>query len=191
MQSGIDDRIIELVDKHFQRLYSLGLMKHPVVPPAMAAGTEDEEGWISWKTVPSKVTKDEIAQLESEIGYKLPKLFNDLLRYKYYLELDFGWIRFFPFPSDQGIHAVKNWLVSKSQQYGLLRRGHMIFASSSDDEAYYCFSITKNELSKDAIEQDYPVIFWDPTKAAEKIGTEVFPSFSAMIESLLVDINSD
>ena len=191
MQSGIDNRIVEVIDKHFQRLYSVDLMKHPVVPPAMAAGAEDEEGWIPWKTVPSKVTKDEIAQLESEIGYKLPKLFNDLLRYKHYLELDFSWVRFFPFPSDQGISAVKNWLVGKSQQYGLLKRGFIIFASSSDDEAYYCFSLTKNELNKDSIEQDYPVILWDPTKAAEKTGTDVFSSFSAMIESLLADINSD
>lgn len=42
------------------------------VPPAMWAHEPDADGWVHWKALPSSVTAEDLARLESRIGAPLP-----------------------------------------------------------------------------------------------------------------------
>jgi hypothetical protein len=188
VQFGIQSKIVKLIDSYCKKLRSMDLMRYPIVPIEMADGPEDEEGWTPWKLVDSKVTIEDIQKLESDIGYKLPKLFEELLCYKHYLELDFQLVTFFPFPSDQGISTIRSWLIQKSEQYGLLKKGYSIFGSSSDDESYYCFSLYESVFNKDIDGLDCPIVVIDPSNDIENNVIKAFPSFSSMVDSLLNEL---
>ena len=188
MQCGTQSKIVKLINLHCQNLKKIGLMKHPVVPADMVDGPEDEEGWIPWKLVDSKLTNNDIQILENEIGYKLPKLFKDLLCYKHYLELDFQSITFLPFPSDDGCSIIRSWLIDKSEQYGILKYGYAIFGTHSDDESYYCFSLKESEFRNGINEQDCPIVIIDPLNTSYKNIIRAFQSFSSMVDSLINEL---
>jgi hypothetical protein len=186
MPNGIDNKIKKLIDLYFSNRNRLDLMKHPVVPKEMVAGHEDAEGWTPWKAVPSKISIHDISELEKEIGYSLPKLFKDLLCYKSYLKLDFDSVRFPSLPSDKGIFAARKWLVDLSEQFNLLERGFIIFASSTNDESFYCFLAPKYD---ETINLDCPVFLFDPGGRGSKL-INAFPLFSSMVDALLEELGS-
>ena len=185
METGIDKKIRNLVDLRLAQMQSSGLMKHPAVPTEMVAGPGDDEGWIPWKAIPSMIIRDQIVTLENDIGYNLPKLFIDLLLYKHYIELNFENIRFLPLPSDEGIYAVRKWIYDMSNLFNILKIGLMIFASSSNDESYYCFSAKNPQGENHPNMLDFPIMIWDPTTNKKKEGKKVFNSFEELVENIL------
>lgn len=180
----MDPRIKILVDNRLAEMNSSGLMKYPVVPDEMAAGLKDDEGWIPWKAIPSIITCDEISALQDEIGYKLPDLFVDLLQYKHFLELNFENISFLPMPSNEGIHAIRKWVYIQSKTLDWLRYGYIIFALSTDDESYYCFSARQPRQSDNSSKFDYPVVLRNLTNEGNHKDVTVFNSFADLVESL-------
>lgn len=181
----MDPRIKTLVDNRLAEMISSGFMKYPIVPNDMSAGPEDDEGWTPWKAISSTITYEEISALQDEIGYKLPDLFVDLLLYKHFLELNFDQIRFLPLPSNEGICAIRRWVFSQSETLDWLRSGYIIFALSTDDESYYCFSARQPQHYDNSSRLDYPVVLRDPTNEGNQNDVTVFNSFSELVDSLI------
>lgn len=187
MKISTDPRIRILVDKRLEEMNASGLMKCPDVPPDMATGPQDQEGWIPWRAIPSTITPQQIATLQIDLGYRLPSLFVDLLLYKHFLELDYNEIRFLPLPSNEGINAVRKWIATESNYFNLLQKGYVIFALSQDDESYYCFMVNYPQQIQGTTSIDYPVALWDPTDKINSRGKLVFNSFADLVESLTAD----
>lgn len=49
------------------------------VPPEMFDGDIDDDGWVAWKMLPSTLSPDDVAQLESEFDIAFPPLFRAYL----------------------------------------------------------------------------------------------------------------
>lgn len=179
-----DDSVKRLVDSRLEIMCSSGLMKSPSVPKDMVAGPEDEEGWLPWVAIPSRITQDEIHSLEEEIGYKLPDLYIELLLYKHFIELDCGKIKFLPMPSDEGIGAIRKWYKNGKKNSELVDFGLLPFALAEDDESIYCF-ITSKPINNESNEADYPVGLWDLENSNINHVNQIYSSFFELVEKML------
>ncbi len=176
------------MDLTHNQLASVGLMLSPVVPADMVSGPEDDDGMIPWKPIASKITGEQVAELEKALGYALPALFVDLITYKSTLSLEYDQLRFIPLPSDNGFFNLMQWMRDQSLSLGLLEKGLIIFAFSRDDESYYCFR-ANNPLFKDQAGLDYPVVLFDPTDESCKDCGQVYDSFSGLLDALVREVD--
>lgn len=153
------DIIYDFVDKALQILQELDMMKlpHHNMPEEMIDKTQKRSNdWIPWKAVASRVTDEDITELENSIGLKYPDLYVELLKYKHYYELDNPkQITFYR-------HCVRDWKQELLDIYfhswkpdRIIREGYIPFANYSD-WGIICFD---TNITTDS--NRYPVIMID------------------------------
>lgn len=131
------------------------------------------EGYVYWQAINSRVSNNDISELENIIGHKLPKSYVDFLKYKHFYELRFYGCEFIPHP----INSWKNELTNaiKEDKDLFLSKGYIVFAYHLP-EGVYCFDTNTDSGG------NFPIIKWTPDKADEyKIA---FDSFETMMREL-------
>lgn len=141
--------------------------------------------WIPWKAVPSKVTDEEIRELENQIEHKYPKLYKDFLKYKHFYELEnVGEITFFK-------HCVRDWKSNLTEHYfdyweprELIKKGFISFADYSD-WTVVCFDTNR------MIDNDCPIVMFDNETLYGEIITleKLYETFEIMAFELLNELN--
>lgn len=176
--------IFEYVDKSLISLKEINLMfiPHSNMPKEMIDNDVNQRnGWIPWKAVPSKVTDEDILELENQIELKYPKLYKDFLKYKHFYELEnVDEITFLK-------HCVRDWKSNLVEYYfdywepeELIKKGFIPFAHYSD-WGIVCFDTNR------MINADCPIVMFDhETLYDEPVSfEELFDSFEIMAFELL------
>lgn len=180
--------IFEFVDKSLISLKKVDLMflPHLNMPNEMIdIAIEQKSDWIPWKAVPSKVTDEDILELENLIGLKYPRLYIDFLKYKHFYELEnVAEISFFK-------HCIRDWKSNLTEFYfdywapeEIIKKGFIPFADYSD-WGIVCFDTNR------MINNDCPIVMFDhETLYDEKVKFEEFyDSFEIMSFDLLNKLN--
>ena len=180
--------IFEYVDKSLISLKKADLMfvPHTNMPTEMIDSSVGQKGdWIPWKAVPSKVTDEEILELENQIEHKYPKLYKDFLKYKHFYELEnVGEITFFK-------HCIRDWKSNLTEYYfdywepeELVKKGFIPFADYSD-WGIVCFDTNR------MINNDCPIVMFDHETLYDELITfeNLYKSFEIMAFELLNELN--
>lgn len=82
----------KIIDKYLDGLISIELNKLPIeiVPEMSDPNQHKNEEWRVWNLIQSKVNEKEVAEFESELGYKLPESYKKFLKHKHFYELQIG-----------------------------------------------------------------------------------------------------
>lgn len=150
--------ILEHVDQSLLSLKNANLMflPHANMPPEMIdRNVIKKSDRISWKPLPSKVTDQDIFELESLINLKYPKLYVDFLKYKHFYELEnVAEITFFR-------HCIRDWKSNLQEYYfeywepqEIIEKGFIPFADYSD-WGVVCFDTNRMK------DNDCPIVMFD------------------------------
>jgi hypothetical protein len=180
-----DKEIIhDFVDISLQILQKLNLMKlpHPNMPAEMIDTTrKTNNDWIPWKAVPSNVTDNDIAEIESKIGVKLPEVYIEFLKYKHFYMLgnpkEISFYR----------HCVRDWKKDLLERYfqsweptRIIREGYIPFADYSD-WGIVCFDtkIAASTENYEIVMIDHELLYSEPVPKQK-----LYPSFMDMMREL-------
>lgn len=176
--------ILEYVDKSLLSLKRSDLMflPHSNMPLEMIDNPiNPNNDWIPWKAIPSKVTDQDILELENKIELKYPGLYIDFLKYKHFYELEnIADITFFK-------HCVRDWKNYLLDQYfeywdpeELIYKGFIPFANYSD-WGIVCFDTNRSNSN------DCPIVMFDQeTLYDQPVAYEdLYESFELMSKALL------
>lgn len=150
-------------------------MSHPAkmeeadygVPSDMHDSEVDEEGWVRWRMLDSKVTIDQINELVASCikpgsdtygpSFSVPPLYIAYLSSRYvlnvYLRYEGFMIELPNLPSDYPLRELRN-LWSSSEL--LIKAGYIPFASYDDHAGAICW-----DTSKPNDDHDYAVVWFD------------------------------
>ncbi|WP_299611358.1 SMI1/KNR4 family protein, partial [uncultured Aquimarina sp.] len=180
--------IYEYVDKSLSSLKNENWMfiPHSNMPPEMIDNdVKQKSDRIPWKAISSKVTDEDILELENQIGHKYPELYKDFLKYKHFYELEnIAEIRFFK-------HCVRDWKTTLTEYYfnywepeELIKKGFIPFADYSD-WGIVCFDT--NRMNN----KDCPIVMFDhETLYDEPVSfEELYNDFKSMARELLNELN--
>ena len=181
--------IFEYVEKSLTniKLADLMFIPHSNMPSEMIdLDVKQNEDWIPWKAITSKVTDKDILELENKIELKYPLLYKEFLKYKHFYELEnIAEITFFK-------HCVRDWKKYLLDQYfeswepdEIIKKGFIPFADYSD-WGIVCFDTNRME------DNDCPIIMFDhETLYDEPVPfEELYPSFSIMAKEQLKELNN-
>jgi hypothetical protein len=138
-----------------------------------------DEGYSNWLPIASTATDEELATLESLIGYQLPADYKAFLQYKHFYELLIGQAEFFA-------HPVGDWMNGLLSEYqfnqptSLLHKSLIPFANWGGAGNLLCFNASQNDSSC-----DYPVVVWDHESA------DYFEDFSLSFSRSLVQLDAE
>jgi hypothetical protein len=178
------DIIYGFVDKSLQILQALDLMKlpHPDMPEEMIDKTrKGNKDWIPWKAVPSRVTNEDIKELENRIGLKYPDLYVEFLKYRHFYELNN--LKEITFHR----HCIRDWKQELVNMYfhswkpdQIIGEGYIPFANYSD-WGIICFdtNTTADRSRYPIVMIDHEVLYDEPVPK-EKL----YSSFIEMIKDL-------
>lgn len=153
----------QILEKHLKKIVSIGLNKLPIsIEPEMADSTQPpDEEWRIWHPMPSKVSDDEIANFENQLGHKLPKTYQNFLKFQHFYELYIGECTFASHPVNSWRSSLTEMIFDGYPREYLIDRGLIPFADWSD-WGHLCFNT--NEQS---FENNYPIVLWDHELADE------------------------
>jgi hypothetical protein len=156
----------ELLGQFFERMkteddsYFLHVAKEPPydgegggVPSDMMDGEPDEEGWVRWKVIPSRVSADDLEKLEARMGGELPPALRDFLSYGHFMGIERGDVRLPGVPSDQPfgdlLPDLEAWAL-------LVRFGYVPIADDNNDIGPLCLDFRRRHEDGDC-----PVVHFD------------------------------
>nr|WP_154887616.1 hypothetical protein [Paenibacillus xylanexedens] len=171
------------LDTYFDSPHRDMLMSHPAkmeeedygVPSDMQDGEVDEEEWVRWKMLDSKVTVDQINELVASYvksgsdthssSFSLPPLYMAYLSSRYvlnvYLRYEGFTIELPNLPSDYPLRELRNlW----SSWESLIKAGYIPFASYEDHAGPVCW-----DTSKPNDDNDYAVVWFDHDILTEEV----------------------
>ncbi|WPP49649.1 SMI1/KNR4 family protein [Catalinimonas niigatensis] len=174
----------KIIDKYLNRLISIELNKLPQdIEPEMSDPNQDQnEEWIIWFPVPSKVKDEEIIEFESRLGYRLPESYKRFLKFKHFYELQISECSFCEHPVNTWRYSLSEMVFDGYPRELLIDKGRIPFANWSD-WGLLCFDTTKEFEN-----QDYPIVLWD-----HEISDEFEPRYSdfeSMIYKLDKEVNA-
>ncbi|WP_264788147.1 SMI1/KNR4 family protein [Aureispira anguillae] len=185
-----EKEIFEYVDRSLSSLKKADLMSRPHanMPIEMIdRSVEQKSDWIPWKAIPSKVTDQDISELENRIKLKYPKLYIDFLKYKHFYELEnVAEITFFK-------HCIRDWKSNLTEYYfeywapeEIIEKGFIPFADYSD-WGIVCFDTNRMKNN------DCPIVMFDhETLYNEPVSfEELYDSFGLMANELLNKLNNE
>jgi hypothetical protein len=139
---------VQLVKRCLEAYYENCSQVLPNVPDDMKRGTWQQDDWVDWKMIPSRLTETDVEILEAKLPFRLPPLFRAFLVTYFVLDMDFGQFCLPALPSDDPLKHVKLYLL----QTNLWRIGYAQFASGDCGDPV-CF-----DLEAPTVEGDYPVV---------------------------------
>lgn len=147
----------QIIDKYLKDLVDSELNKLPVkIEPLMAdVDQEADEEWRTWLPIPSRVTDEEIEEIESRIGHKFPQSYRRFLKHKHFYQLDISECSFCPHPVHTWRGSLSAMIFDGYPREFLVEKGRIPFASWSD-WGLLCFDTTA--VYKD---YNYPIVLWD------------------------------
>ncbi|QDU97048.1 SMI1/KNR4 family protein [Lignipirellula cremea] len=144
-----------LIDNALDYWEASKLNCHPGdVPSDMLTG-ETEDDWSFWNAIESKVTTDEIHDLEKHLGVTFPPSYKELLQHRHFIELQIGEVSFFSHPSSGWRASITDAVFGGYPRALLIDKGYMPFANYSD-WGLWCFGL--NEPNQDG---EFPIYQWD------------------------------
>lgn len=105
---------IQLAKRCLEAHYERCSKAHPTVPPEMRQGEGQQDGWMQWKLVTSRLTEVDVAAFEKELPFCLPSLFRAFLVSYYVLDMDVGGFPLSPLPSDAPLKYARHYLQQPS-----------------------------------------------------------------------------
>jgi len=126
------------------------------IDPLMADPNQDPtEEWRIWFPIDSKVSDNEIAEFEMQIGHKLPSDYIIFLKYKHFYELNISEASFCKHPVNTWRRELVKMIYEGYPKEYLIDKGLIPFADWSD-WGLLCFDTNRNFLSA-----NYPIVLWD------------------------------
>lgn len=174
MNKGISN-----LSKFFENLRGSILLKSPSVPRDMIDGEPDQDGWISWRPLVSKVGEAEILILEKQLGGLFPVVYQELIKSLHFLNFDFGSIRLYGLPSDDW---TKN-LLPPDKSTILIKQDNQIFrylaiASDGNDTGRYFIQMSPLDIGNRIYDS---AVYLGENETNQLVNTPAFTSFEAMI----------
>lgn len=130
------------------------------VPIEMQVGAIDADGWVEWRVLPSKLSRQEVEQLETEFGARFPGQLRAYLLARFHL---FDQVRsqryqeqlmMTPLPSREPLRPLRRLL----QAWGpLVKAKYLPFAEWGDGWGPLCFDLA----AADANTEDAPLVWFD------------------------------
>lgn len=175
------DTIKTIIDTYLNEWVELELNSLPQeIEPEMSDPEQDpKEEWKTWFPVPGKVTDQEIADFEEQIGHQLPQDYKILLKHKHYYELAIYEATFAAHPVNRWRHFHASMIFDGYPREFLIDKGLLPIASWSD-WGLLCFDTNRNK--EDA---NYPVVLWDHEQAHH------FKDFAPDFYQLLLHLDSE
>lgn len=158
-----EETIKRIIDTNLQKWIDMGLNELPgAIEIEMADPNQDRgEEYSTWFPIDSKVTDEEIEELENRLGYPLPGDYKTFLKHKHFYELHISEASFCS-------HPVNTWrakLIAMTfdgypTEY-LIEKGYIPFADWND-WGLLCFDTNRNKE-----DFNYPVVLWDHETASK------------------------
>ena len=147
----------EIIDKYLNHWSQLELNKLPInIEPEMADPNQDpSKEWKTWFPIPSKVTDEELAEFENQLGKPLPDSYKRFLKHKHFYDLSISECTFFRHPVNTWKTILTNEIFDGYPTEYLIDKGRIPFASWSD-WGLLCFDTSANYGNN-----DYPIVLWD------------------------------
>jgi hypothetical protein len=139
---------VDLVRRCLKAYYARCSQVLPGVPAEMRRGEWQQNDWVDWKLVPSRLTEADVLLLEAELPFRLPPLFRAFLVTYFVLDMDFGDFSLPQLPSDDPLKEVQRYLL----QPDLWRIGYAQFAGGTCGDPV-CF-----DLRAPTPDGDFPVV---------------------------------
>lgn len=163
------------------------LVKIPVIDgnePMWEEGcVPDEDGWVTWRLLPAQVSEEEIAELENEIGAKLPQVLKIFLTtYFHYFDEGIG----------RNPVEDKFWGILNAWNPMLVRNGYLPF--TWDEEGYFIRCIDLEHMPEEEkcliVQIDHEIMFDfdEDTATREELAEQMQPvaeNFFAYLKDLL------
>lgn len=114
----------------------------------MYVGEIDEDGWVDWKFIESKISTDDIKKLEEQLGVKIPKEIKQyfLISFHHMVEqINNGdyLLSLVPFPAESPFSEFSDLINAWSQ---LPKFGYIPFAQYQDGCGPICFKVEDKSI---------------------------------------------
>ena len=169
------EKIENFVEKHLQKLMDWGGNSLPIKIALEMFLEDDKDDWQKWKPIPSRVSDEEIEELESRLGCKLPDDYITFLKYKHFYELIVGEVEFYPHPIHSWRKELSEAIFEGYPRVYLFEKGYIPFANWSD-WGMLCFDTNRGSNT------DYPIVLWDHETVDEV--QEQYENFMDMIQKI-------
>ena len=171
-----EEVIKSIIDKYLKKWVDKGLNKLPgQIEVEMSDPNQDKkEEWRIWFPIDSKVSDNEIDEIERKIGHKLPNDFKTFLKHKHFYNLHISDVSFCGHPINSwGEKFTKMIFDSYPTEY-LIEKGYIPFADWSD-WGLLCFDTNRSKENN-----NYPIVLWD-----HEVEDEVQEQFMDFYELML------
>lgn len=179
-----EQTIKNIVDNYLDKLVEDELNALPIhIEPEMTGPSmdeeEDDEEWQTWLPIDSKVTDEEIEELESRVGYKFPDDYKSFLKHKHFYELQISEASFCEHPVNTWRASLSEMIFDGYPREFLIDKGYIPFANWGD-WGLLCFDTNRN---KD--DHNYPIVLWDHEVADE------FEDKSSSFYDLIIQLDKE
>lgn len=170
-------------DSYFSYLVKNKIDWLPIdVPKEMTIGGPDEEDFIQWRPVMSRVTPADLTEFGRSLGVRFGPQYSAVLQYKHFMQLEIYDLGFFPHPSEGWMDSLSTHVLQGHPRELLLDKGMLPFANCSD-WGLYCF-----RLAEQCPSGEYAVYRWDhdDPQNFEPLGQDLYGTllaFAAMSEA--------
>lgn len=148
------------LDRYFSKDNTYSFMHvEERVPKDMRDGEVDEDGWVKWKLIESKVSTEEITKIEDEFSIKLPTLFKAYLKTYHYIEINLknikvngeykGDCRYIEMPSLSTEDGLQDLYFNINSWKPLIHAGYIPFADCEDGQGPICFDTQRKNQNND------------------------------------------
>ena len=148
--------IKNIIDTYLKKWLDIGLNKLPgQIETEMSDPSQDKkEEWRIWFPIDSKVTDDEIEEIEGQIGSKLPDDYKVFLKHKHFYDLHISEVSFCRHPVNTWRARLTEMIFDGYQTEYLIEKGYIPFADWSD-WGLLCFDTNRNKENN-----NYPIVLW-------------------------------
>lgn len=170
--------IKDIIDTYLKKWVDIELNKLPgQIETEMSDPSQDKkEEWRIWFPIDSKVTGDEIDEIEGRIGYKLPDDYKTFLKHKHFYELHISEVSFCRHPVNTWRAKLTEMIFDGYPTEYLIEKGYIPFADWSD-WGLLCFDTNRCKENN-----NYPIVLWDHETADEV--QEEYKDFYDLITNL-------
>jgi len=117
----------------------------PVVPADMRVSVADEDGWYEWEAIPSKLSCEDVKEIEETIVFTLAQEYKEFILTYHFLDLDFGEFILIGNPSDNKKN-IQDFMMNMDMSKILISNEMIPIGSGSDGYSYLALNSKGNIL---------------------------------------------